>query len=318
MSALDHNAPILLTGGTGFAGSHLYDLLVERGYTNLHLTSLTGSHTARFPQATVHALDLTNTEATCTLFKQVHPTAIVHLASIPTTHDPSLPKLYTLHQNIAVQDSVLEAMRLHTPTARLLAITSAEVYGHHNQGNTPLTETTPFTPANEYAVSKVYQDALSCQYATEHNLDIVRVRPFNHVGPRQTPHFVVASFAKQIVQIENGAQETLQVGNLDAVRDFTDVRDVVRAYLVLLENGVSGDVYNVGSGVGISITSLLDILREHSRAEISVVQDKARLRPSDNPVMIADVTKLTTLGWQPTLPLKTTVLDILAYWREQL
>jgi GDP-4-dehydro-6-deoxy-D-mannose reductase len=179
-------------------------------------------------------------------------------------------------------------------------------------------EKTLLEPANPYGVSKVAQDLLARQYFLSHGVDVIRARAFNHLGPRQSPQFVAANFARQIAEAEMGLCEpAVRVGNLQAQRDFTDVVDVVGAYALLMERGRSGEAYNIGSGKPRSVQSLLDILLKMSKAKVRVEQDLARMRPSDVPVIYADISKLKAdTGWEPTVPFEESLRRVLAYWRE--
>ncbi|MGH7203397.1 MAG: GDP-mannose 4,6-dehydratase, partial [Candidatus Levyibacteriota bacterium] len=181
----------------------------------------------------------------------------------------------------------------------------------------PVDENTPHRPANPYAVSKIAQDYLGFQYNLSYKLPIIRVRPFNHVGPGQAPTFVVSDFAKQIAEIEKGNREpVMRVGNLDAKRDFTDVRDMVRLYSLLIEKGEPGEVYNAGNGVSHSVQEVLDLLQSFSKMKITVQHDPAKMRPSDVPDIMCDRTKVTkATGWKPQISFETTIKDTLDYWR---
>jgi GDP-4-dehydro-6-deoxy-D-mannose reductase len=174
-------------------------------------------------------------------------------------------------------------------------------------------------PDNPYGVSKVAQDKLALQYHLSHGVDVLRVRAFNHIGPRQSPVFVSASFAKQIAEIEAGLKPPyLKVGNLEAKRDFTDVVDVMRAYALLVEHGNPGEAYNIGTGHAYSIQYLLDVLLSYTRTEIKVQPDPARMRPSDVPVIFADNSKLRNCtGWEPTVKFEESLQRVLSYWRQQ-
>ena len=180
-------------------------------------------------------------------------------------------------------------------------------------------ETNPLRPLSPYAVSKVAQDLLAFQYHKSYGLRTVRTRGFNHTGPRRGDVFVTSSFAKQIAEIEKKKRPpVIHVGNLEAKRDFTDVRDMVRAYWLALERGVEGEVYNIGRGQAFSMREVLDLLMSLSRAKMEVKVDPARLRPSDVPVLLSDSSKFMALtGWQPMIPFKQTILDLLNYWRER-
>jgi GDP-4-dehydro-6-deoxy-D-mannose reductase len=196
-------------------------------------------------------------------------------------------------------------------------VASAEVYGCVKKEDLPIDEETPLNPTNPYAVSKLTQDFLGLQYHLSYGLKTLRVRPFNHVGPRQSPNFVVSTFAQKIVEIEKGKREpVLPVGNLQAKRDFTDVRDVVKVYSLLMEKGEFGEVYNIGSGVSYKIAEILEKLLSISKVKITVKVDKSLFRPIDDPDLVCDVTKVTKLtGWRPEIPIEKTLKDTLDYWR---
>jgi GDP-4-dehydro-6-deoxy-D-mannose reductase len=196
---------------------------------------------------------------------------------------------------------------------------SNEEYGLIRPDELPLTEDNPLRPNSPYGVSKVTQDMLGLQYFLSHQLPVIRVRPFNHIGPRQAPGFVAPDFALQIAQAEVGLRSPrIQVGNLNVHRDFTDVRDMVRAYYLAITFGVPGDVYNIGSGQSHSVHELLDVLLSYSHVQITVEPDPERLRPSDVPMVRCDASKFRALtGWEPTVPFKATLRDVLDYWRQR-
>jgi len=200
-----------------------------------------------------------------------------------------------------------------------LVVGSADEYGMVRPEELPIDEDTPLRPHNPYAVSKVVQDMLGYQYFASHGLHVVRVRPFNHIGPRQSPAFVTAAFAKQIAEAEAGRNPPIvKVGNLEAKRDFTDVRDMVAAYHLALSKGEPGEVYNIGSGIARSIEEVLDILLAESKIELTVQEDPARLRPSEVPMVACDARKFRACtGWEPHIPLEESLRDTLDYWREE-
>ena len=183
----------------------------------------------------------------------------------------------------------------------------------------PITEIADLCPNNPYGVSKAAQDMMARQYFLSHSLPVISARPFNHIGPRQTPEFVTASFAQQIALVEAGKVEPIiRVGNLDAKRDFTDVRDVIAAYLLLMDRGTPGEAYNIGSGQAVSIQKILDILLDLSEADIQVEKDPARMRPVDYPINYTSIQKITEIvGWQPKITLRESLSDILNFWRTQ-
>ncbi|MEO0074037.1 MAG: GDP-mannose 4,6-dehydratase, partial [candidate division WOR-3 bacterium] len=207
----------------------------------------------------------------------------------------------------------------HCPSARIQIACSSEEYGLVLPDETPIKETNPLRPLSPYGVSKVAQDMMGYQYHKSYGLHIIRTRGFNHTGPRRGDVFVTSNFAKQIAEIEKGKREpVVYVGNLDAVRDFTDVRDTVQAYYLALEKGVPGEVYNVASGKGYRIREVLEILLGMSQAKIRVEQDKSRFRPSDVELLIGNSDRLTqATGWQPSYGFNQTLKDLLDYWRSR-
>jgi GDP-4-dehydro-6-deoxy-D-mannose reductase len=311
----------LITGITGFAGGHLAQILLDRGDEVLGVARDTGQGLDHLSQKLTPIIaDLNNPEVIETLLQDLNPDAIYHLAGqafVPTSWtDPWA----TMENNVRPQLNILQAMVEQKSTARLLVVASNQVYGKVTPDELPVKEETPFRPDNPYGVSKVTQDLLALQYHLSHGLDVLRVRAFNHIGPRQSPYFVAASFAKQIAEIEVGLREpTLYVGNLDAQRDFTDVRDVMRAYMLLVDYGEPGEVYNVGTGQAHSIQYLLEVLLRYSRTQIDVQQDPTRLRPSDIPVIYADNNKLRQCtGWRPIYEFEDSLRTVLDYWREEI
>jgi GDP-4-dehydro-6-deoxy-D-mannose reductase len=310
---------ILITGGTGFAGSHLVEALLEQAVPaeSIHVTNFAKKPSfvdKLLPAANIHQLDLTDAAATFALFEKLKPTQIYHLASFSS---PSLSLENTtkaIETNVEIQLNVLEAMRQHTPQARLLSIGSASEYAGTNE---PLSETSQLGPHDPYGVSKVAQDMLAHSYTVRYQLPIVRVRPFNHIGERQEPGFVVSDFARRIVEIEKGLERELKVGNLQVSRDFTDVKDIVKAYILLMNQGKIGEVYNLGSGQDVTIEELLAKMKTLAKVGISVTVDQVKQRPGDINRSVADNSKIKALGWQPTIPLDETLARILNWWRLQ-
>ncbi len=306
---------ILITGADGFVGWHVLQQLQKSGYQDLHVTTYSSSERlkAACGAENVHQLDLTDTSAVLECVRELQPAAILHFAAWSAVGSSFDNASKVMNMNTALQLSVLEAIRQAAPQARLLCIGSAHGYGHISADLNPhqITEEYPLNPDNPYAVSKITQEMLSRAYKFAYGLDIVFVRPFNQIGPGQLNEFAVPSFAEQIAAVERGEQSVVQVGNLDAVRDFTDVRDAAVAYQILLESGISGETYNLGSGVGNTMEAVLNILRGLAETEVRVEVDPSRLRPSDIPVFVADATRLRALGWQPSYSLEDTLHDIL-------
>jgi GDP-4-dehydro-6-deoxy-D-mannose reductase len=225
----------------------------------------------------------------------------------------------TLHTNLAMQVNVLQAVVNLKLDCRVIVVGSSEEYGAVAAEDLPVDEDTPLRPMNPYAVSKIGQDMLGLQYHLSHGLDTVRVRPFNHIGPRQALGFVTSDFASQVARIEAGQQEpTMRVGNLEAERDFTDVRDVVRAYHLLALHGASGEVYNIGSGESHAIREVLEVFLRESKTAIQVERDPARMRPSDIPRVVCDYVRLhARTGWGPQITFTESLADVLDYWRSE-
>jgi GDP-4-dehydro-6-deoxy-D-mannose reductase len=310
----------LITGATGFAGSHLAEYLLA--HTDLEVWGTDISSNERNIAHIKDDLefvvgDMSEPDTASRILSEVRPDYIFHLAAqafVPLSwSDP----WDTLANNIRAELNILQTLVDSGAKPRVMIAGSADEYGMIRPEELPITETTPLRPYNPYAVSKIAQDMLGYQYFASHDLPVVRVRPFNHIGPRQSPAFVSSDFAKQIAEIEQGYREPqMAVGNLEAKRDFTDVRDMVRAYFLALERGEPGQVYNLGAEHASSIQQVLDLLLRMSGAEIEVVQDAARLRPTDVPVVVSDCSKFRQqTGWRATVTLEDSLRDILDYWR---
>jgi GDP-4-dehydro-6-deoxy-D-mannose reductase len=313
---------VLITGINGFVGGHLAEYLLAQG--GWEVWGLARTPTLTLPslhgRVQVVQADLNDRDATRTAVTAVRPAAIIHLAGqafVPESfRDPAQTlctnTLGALHLFLALIDADLRA-------TRVLVVGTNEEYGQIGPDDLPVTEQTPLRPTSPYGVSKATQSLLALQYHLSHGLDLVRVRPFTHIGPRQNERFVTAAFARQIARIEAGLQEpVLRVGNLDARRDFTDVRDIVRAYALLLHHGAAGAVYNVGSGHVVTIRAILDMLLAASAAHIDVRPDPALMRPIDIPLVYSDCAPLQrSTGWAPQIPLQQTLHDVLEYWRDQ-
>lgn len=315
----ENPAPVraLVTGAGGFAGKHLLDYLTSRTECELYGTTHSSVNAG---QERVHWLrsDLTIREEASSLVEQVRPEYVFHLAAQSNVQKAFKDPEATIMNNVVGELNLLDALRASCPQARVLIVGSSEQYGLVRPEDVPIDEDTPFRPNNPYAVSKIAQDALALQYFLAYGQPIVRVRPFNHIGPGQSEHFVAAAFAKQVARIEAGLQEpVIYVGNLAAQRDFSDVRDMVRAYYLAITQGEPGEVYNIGSGQGRSIQWLLDDLVSMSNVKVEVKQDPTRMRPADIPVLVGDTTRFRErTGWQPEIPLERTLEDVLDYWRK--
>lgn len=310
----------LVTGISGFVGGHLTEHLLAQGWEvwgcSLHTEMAMKWRTlgVRFAAA-----DLTDANATRDALLTAQPEVVFHLAAQAAVAPSHQHPWQTLQVNMAMQTHVLEAVRHHLPYCVVLVVGSGEEYGQASAQDMPLREEAPLRPVSPYAVSKLAQDFLGLQYHLAYGVRTVRVRPFNHIGPRQGLGFVAADFAKQLAEAEAGLRPPLiKVGNLSAERDFTDVRDVVRAYTLLVGQGKWGEVYNVASGRAMAIGKLLELLLSRCCCQVEVVQDQERMRPSDTPVFVGDYSRLhEATGWQPEIPLERTVADVMTYWRAQ-
>lgn len=309
---------VFITGIGGFAGSHLYEFLSTKDL-EIFGTDLRKKDPGLTQKATTYTVDLTDFEGVAKTLAEVRPDYIVHLAALTSPAKSFSSPYETLENNIKAEINLLEAVKNENIKARLLIIGSGDEYGLVNPKDNPVNEEQPLRPTSPYAVSKITQDFLALQYALAYKMDIVRVRPFNHIGARQNPNFVVSSFAKQIAQIEKGnIKPEIKVGNLSAVRDFTDVHDMVEAYYLALLNGKTGDVYNLGSGRGYKMEEVLNLLLSHAHKKITIQIDQSLLRPIDNPKLVCDAGKFSKLtGWSPKIALADSLRSVLDYWRSQ-
>ncbi len=326
---------ILITGYKGFVAPHLAAACAQRypaarlfglvhrasqpPLAHLQATLAQGASGAQPmpPQVTELEGDITDGARLRQILHEVRPDLIFHLAAVSSVAASWADPAHLLRVNAGGFIQLIEALRVEAPTARVIVIGSGEQYGLVRPEENPVSEETLPRPANPYAVSKVAQDLYAFQYHRAYGLDLVRVRAFNHFGPGQSPDFVLASFARQIAQMEAGQVDpTLLVGNLSSQRDFLPVGDVARAYVALAGRGRAGEAYNVGSGVARSIESLLQTLVGMARVTVETRVDPARMRPVDVPVLCADTTKLRRdTGWLPSATLEDTLRATLDYWR---
>lgn len=313
---------VLITGISGFAGSHLTEYLLNN-VPDIEIHGIIHRHDRRIQhlrdRITLHRGDLRNALWVSELVQHVVPDYTMHLAAWSDVGGSWQQPWITYELNIQCQLNLLEALCRWSKECRALIITSNEVYGLIQPEDLPIDEQTSFRPNNPYGVSKVAQDMMALQYWNSHQLPTIRARSFNHIGPGQADDFVASAFARQIAEIEVGLREPIvRVGNLNAQRDFTDVRDIARAYWMMLTQAEPGGVYNVGSGTSLPIYWILNTLLELSDATISVETDPTRLRPSDVPVSTCNNNRLrSATGWQPEIDLRTTLADLLNGWREQ-
>jgi len=293
---------VLVTGAGGFAGSHLVE----------HLSP---SHpVVAWTRQTVDLLDRDRVRAA---IRELRPAQIYHCAGVPHVAESWRDTAQPLEGNVLATEHLFDALRREGIRCRVLVPGSATVYAPSSE---PISETDPIAPASPYAISKLAQEQLALRAIQEDGLDVVLTRSFNHTGPRQTPAFVAPSMARQIALIERGQLEpVIKVGNLDAQRDVTDVRDVVRAYAALMQSGKTGVVYNVASGAARSIRSILEALVSRSKMPVRIEVDQTRMRPNDVPVVVGSHSRLTeSTGWHPQISFDQMLDDLLRYWRGQL
>jgi GDP-4-dehydro-6-deoxy-D-mannose reductase len=315
----------LITGITGFAGSHLAEyLLAEHPEVEVY-----GTYRWRSRMDNVEHLrgrirlvecDLRDFSSVLATLERTRPDYVFHLAAQSFVPASWTAPNETLTTNITGQVNLFEAIRALRLDPVVQIACSSEQYGMVLPDETPIKETNPLRPLSSYAVSKVAQDLLGYQYFQSYGLKAVRTRGFNHTGPRRGQVFVSSNFCSQVASIELGLQEpVIRVGNLEAIRDFTDVRDMVRAYWLAVTRARPGEVYNIATGHGIRVREMLDRLLALSQAKVKVEVDPDRLRPSDVEILIGDSSKFRAdTGWEPRIPFERTLSDLLDYWRETL
>lgn len=311
----------LITGVAGFAGSHLARYLLTQKITVYGLFH---------PEHTTTNVDEIESRINlipCDLLKKsdleekilnIDPDYVFNLAAYSSPAQSFKSPAKTIQNNINTQLNLLESLVKLRSKAKILIVGSSDEYGQPT-GSFPIDEKTPLAPISPYAISKVAQDLLGYQFFVSEKLRIIRVRPFNHIGPMQSKAFVIPSFVAQIVKLEGKGGGTIKVGNLETWRDFTDVRDMVRAYILALEKGKPGEVYNIGSGKPIKIRDILKKLIALSNVKIKVIQDKKLFRPAEIEKIYCDFSKFNKqTGWKPQIPIAETLSDTIEYERSKL
>lgn len=308
----------LVIGGGGFVGPYLVRHLTDDLGYEVTVTK-TVKETLTMDNATVRNLDILDMEQIRTLLEEEKADYLCHLAAQSSVAYSWKNPTLTVDVNIKGCINLLEAIRLVDKKPRVLLIGSGEEYGHIKKDECPIIEDNVVRPGNIYAATKSCQNMLGRIYSDAYNLDIMMVRAFNHIGPNQTPMFVVADFCKQVADIEKGKQEpVINVGNLSAKRDFTDVRDVVKAYAKLVAGGKRGETYNVGTGHAVAIQDILNKIISMSDKDIEVKVDPGKLRPVDVPIIEPDISKIKReVGWEPLIPLEQTLRETLEHWRKE-
>ena len=323
---------IFITGATGFAGRHLIEELKarERRGRRAARLEITGTCYPERPDqcpgltagdsgVKLLSLDLRDAGGVAAAVAEAQPDRIFHLAAISQVRASWAKRRETIETNILGTFHVFEAARMHTPSARILFVSSSDVYGRQNPGRMPLRETVRLSAASPYGFTKISGEALAGFYVRSEKLPIVIARPFTHTGPGQSPDFVCSDWARQIAEIENGKPAVIKVGNLDVRRDYSDVRDVVRAYVSLIERGKPGQAYNICSGESPSLRVILRMLTGFSGIRVGVEVDPGRFRKADIPLLAGSRAKITReTGWKPRFDLETTLRDLLEDWRRKI
>jgi GDP-4-dehydro-6-deoxy-D-mannose reductase len=314
----------LVTGVSGFVGGHLAEHLVAEGDLVVGLSA-----SGRWPGELAHLAKTVRIEPfdlvekdedeLAEQIRRKQPEVIYHLAAQSNPQGSMTDPRGTWTLNLVGSLNLLEAVKSSGQKLRVILVGSGVSYGNPTREFIPVREDCPLRPNNPYAASKASVDLLGIQHHLAYGTDVVMVRPFNHSGPRQSSRYVLAALALQVAEVESGRRDCLEVGNLGVVRDFTDVRDVVRAYRLLAQGGTPGEIYNLGSGQGVKIAEALEHLRSLAKTPIPVRVDPARVRPVDLPLLVADASKLrTAVGWEPRYSIEQTLADMLDCCRQSL
>ena len=317
---------ILITGFTGFVSQHFLALLndLEPGSIVLGIDKNDPEFEfTTYPQLSISfkKVDLLNRNATDNILNEFIPEYILHLASVSSVAQSWRTPLESFVNNTNIFLNLVEQVRITNNKCRILSVGSSEEFGEVTEAELPLTEEHPLKPLSPYAVARVSQEMLSKIYADGYTLDIIMTRSFNHIGPGQKDIFVISSFAKQLVQLsrENKAKNILTTGNLSVIRDFVDVRDVVKAYYLLLKKGKSGEVYNICSGNGIVLKDIVSKMSEILNLSVETKTNPALIRPNENKKVIGSYQKLKNeFGWQPEISIEKSLEDIINYWQNEI
>jgi len=305
----------LVTGATGFAGGHLLDLICRPELAPVEAWARPGGKPATdTSRARWREVDVLDAGAVMDAIADSRPAQVYHLAGAAHVGASWNRSTRHLETHVLGTHHLLEAIRVHAPACRVLVVSSGMIYRPQNHS---VSEEAPLGPVSPYALSKLAEDQLAQHAAAHDGLDVVIARPFNHIGPRQSPDFAASSFARQIAAIEAGATpSTIEVGNLETARDLTDVRDVVAAYVALMRAGRRGTAYNVCRGETVLMSHVLHRLLAMSNARVTLAQDPSRLRQNDLPFLAGNADRLREdTGWAPRIPLQQTLADLLNFWR---
>ncbi|KKU43169.1 MAG: NAD-dependent epimerase/dehydratase [Microgenomates group bacterium GW2011_GWA1_46_7] len=312
---------ILITGAGGFVGTYLIRQLQKKTDNEIYgaVYKSTSDISSLLPQNHILEGDLTDFAVAESHLQTVQPDIIYHLAALSVVGNSFANAIKVINTNTNLSFNLFEAARLIVPKARIINICSANVYGAVLDSSRPLTESTPFRPLNPYSVSKINQEMLGLEYHLTYGSDMIALRPFNHTGIGQTTDFLIPRLAQQFAAIEKGQlAPTIEIGNLDSIRDFSDVRDMVRAYVLAAESCLAGEAYNIGSGKGYKVSQVIDIFQSLSQAKVEIKVKKDLVRSADVPALVADFTKFKeATGYFPVISLERTISDILDFYRQQ-
>jgi GDP-4-dehydro-6-deoxy-D-mannose reductase len=305
---------VLVTGANGFVGNHL---LRELSANGIETIAIAGKHGTRIKSADIDehiTLDLNNPKSVDQInFNDVD--AIIHLAGLAAVGPSFDNPMEYIKVNMGIEVNLFETALAQNAKPKFLIVSSGSIYDP--RASLPLTETSSLLPNSPYAVSKMGQEQMA-RYYQERGFECIIARPFNHIGPGQNLGFIVPDLAKQVIDFEKGLAKEVLVGNLDAKRDYTDVRDITRAYRLLLEKGVPGETYNICSGTSLSGRQILSSITKAADCKPNIVEDKAKMRPSDAPIIYGSYQKLTIdTGWKPKITLDETIRDVVADWRQR-
>ncbi len=317
---------ILITGISGFVARHFVELLSASGKSHIiagiYLNNLPGFNETGYPNVTCsfHQMNLLDSEKVSAFLLEFRPEYILHLAAKSSVAGSWLYPATSVTENTGIFLSLVEALRIHRIKCRLLSVGSSEEYGIAHATNGILTEDLCPHPASPYGAARVMQQRLVEIYAKNYGLDILHTRSFNHIGPYQDKHFVISSFAEQIaLQLKKGKTDIeLTVGDVDVIRDFTDVRDIVKAYYLLLLKGKTGEIYNVCSNQGYVLKEIIETFSRLTSTSISYKIKQENFRPSENKKIIGSFEKIKNeLGWHPTILMEQSLKDLLHYWQSK-
>ena len=312
---------ILITGAGGFVGTYLIRQLQKKSDNEIYgaVYKSTSDISSLLPQNHILEGDLTDFAVAESHLQTVQPDIIYHLAALSVVGNSFANAIKVINTNTNLSFNLFEAARLIVPKARIINICSANVYGAVLDSSRPLTESTPFRPLNPYSVSKINQEMLGLEYHLTYGSDVIALRPFNHTGIGQTTDFLIPRLAQQFAAIEKGQlAPTIEIGNLDSIRDFSDVRDMVSAYVLAAESCLAGEAYNIGSGKGYKVSQVIDIFQSLSQAKVEIKVKKDLVRSADVPALVADFTKFKeATGYFPVISLERTISDILDFYRQQ-